>query len=74
MVIINKEEHRQDRKHQSRRCVGVEVVMAGKTGSGELRRVTTDQPAGFGTGSLLEVERVRIGVPLDPDNGQSGLF
>jgi len=48
--------------------------MAGKTGSGELRRVTIDQAAGFGTGSLLEVERVRIGVPLDPDNGQSGLF
>lgn len=51
-----------------------EVVMEWETGRGELRRVTIAQPAGFGPGSLLEVERVRIGVPLDPNNGQQGVF
>lgn len=51
-----------------------EFVMEWEKGRGELRRVTIGQPAGFGDGSLLEVERVRIGVPLDANNGQEGVF
>jgi hypothetical protein len=51
-----------------------DVVMEWEKGRGELRRVTVGQPAGFGTGSLLLVERVSIGVPLDANNGRDGVF